>query len=273
MASKEYEAKFLDIDRDEMRERLKRMGAELIHEKKKYVRAVFHRCKGDFRGYARIRDENGKVTMTVKIYRDPKYPDEYEITIKESFEKGLEFLKALGLEQKAFQETYREKWSHPLVHEITFDDVPGLPTYMEIDATTESDLNEMIEKLELDTSKMRFGAFDATFEEYYGIPIDEINDHTPSLTFSNILKEIKPRKNKELLEKIAKSYQETNERTKSNHNGKLSKKVSHSDRRTNNRKPPKKIVIHKQDQQGGSHYDKYIKYKEKYLCLKQRLGN
>ena len=93
-----------------------------------------------------------------------------------------------------------------MAHKITFDYVPGLPLYMEIDCTSEKNLNKLIEKLDLDKSKMRFGAFDATYEEYYGIEKDVINNKTSSLTFKNIMKEIKPKKNKDLLKKIHKSY-------------------------------------------------------------------
>lgn len=204
--SKEYEAKFLDIDKEQMIQKLKQIGAEKVHSKTKYIRAVFKRCTDEVRGYARIRDENGTITMTVKLYTDPKFPEEYEITIKDSFETGINFLKALGLKQKAFQETYREKWSHELAHEITFDDIPGLPTYMEIDCTGEDNLNKLIDMLNLDRSKMRFGAFDATYNEYYGIDKNIINDHTPFLTFKNIINEIKPLKNQELLNKIYSGY-------------------------------------------------------------------
>lgn len=78
--------------------------------------------------------------------------------------------------------------------------------YMEIDCTSEEKLNKLIEKLELDKSKMRFGSFDNTYEEYYGISKDVINNNTPSLTFKNIMKEIKPKKNLDLLKKVYKTY-------------------------------------------------------------------
>ena len=55
---------------------------------------------------------------------------------------------------------------------------------------------------------MRFGAFDATYNEYYGIPKDVLNDKTSSLTFKNIIREIKPTKNKELLRKMQKMYKD-----------------------------------------------------------------
>ena len=206
--SKEYEAKFLDIDAAKARIKLKTIGAKLVHRRKRYTRMVFKRCTDEVRGFARVRNEGGVVTMTVKLYKDPKFPEEYEVTIHDDFDKGASFLKALGLEVKAFQETYREKWSHPLVHEITFDEIPGIPVYMEVDCTGENKLNKVIRLLELDKTKMRFGAFDATYNEYYGIPKDVLNDKTPSLTFKNIIREIKPTKNKELLRKMQKMYKD-----------------------------------------------------------------
>lgn len=204
---KEYEAKFLDIDVSAMKEKLKAIGATQVHKNIKYIRSAFGLCNTD-KGYVRVRAEGDKVTMTSKLYKDPKFPEEFEITIKEDFDTGLKFLQSIGTVEKAFQETFREKWSHPDVHEIVFDTIPGIPTYMEIDCTSEEDLIRMVEKLNLDKSRMRFGAFDKTYQEYYGIEPSVINNTTPSLTFNNITKEIFPTINKELLEKVAKEQQD-----------------------------------------------------------------
>jgi len=154
-----------------MREKIKKLGGTLIHENKRYIRAVFHLCNSDKEkvahgGFVRVRDEAGKVTITCKIYNNKDYPDEYEVNVKEDFNTAKSLLEALNLKMKAFQETKREKWTLPdkEVHEVTFDTVPGLPTYMEIDCTTEDALNKTIEKLDLDKNKMRFGSFDRTYE-------------------------------------------------------------------------------------------------------------
>jgi adenylate cyclase class IV len=203
---KEYEAKFLDINYKKMCKILKEIGAKKLHKLKMFRRKVYFLCDAKIKGYARVRDEGGPITMTSKIYIDPKFPEENEVEIKGTFEDGCNFIESLGLKQKAYQQTYREKWTHKLAHEITFDYIPGIPMYMEVDCRTEDNLNKLIDTLKLDKSKMRFGAFDATYEEYYGITKDTINNNTPSLTFKNILKEIKPLKNKELLNKIYKTY-------------------------------------------------------------------
>ena len=79
---------------------------------------IFKRCeeKGDKPGFVRIRDEGDKVTMTTKVFENIKFPQEHEVTIGESFDQGLKFLRSIGLEEKSYQETIREKWSHPLAH-------------------------------------------------------------------------------------------------------------------------------------------------------------
>jgi adenylate cyclase class IV len=203
---KEYEAKFLDIDYKKMCKKLKEIGAKRVHKTKMFQRKVYNLCDPNIKGFGRVRDEAGTVTMTTKVFIDPKFPEEKEIEICGTFDDGCKFIESLGMKPRAYQQTYREKWTHKIAHEITFDCVPGLPMYMEIDCTSEEKLNQMIEKLELDKSKMRFGSFDNTYEEYYGVTKQVINTITPSLTFKNILKEIKPKKNKELLKQVFKTY-------------------------------------------------------------------
>jgi adenylate cyclase class 2 len=210
---KEFEAKFLEIDVSKVRNKLKEMGGKLVHPNIRYVRSVYYRCgilKSKISSYARVRDEGNGVTITVKIFNDPDYPDEYEIHSSEDFDTTRQLMLALNLREKAFQETYREKWAMPSikgVHEIVFDTIPGLPPYMEIDCTDKDTLFRMIDELKLDQTKMRFGAFDRVYEEYYGIPRDVINLRTKSLTFKNIHNEIKPKKNKSLLLKLHKEYE------------------------------------------------------------------
>ena len=205
----EFEAKFLDIDINKIKKKLAEIGAKMVHPMKKYVRSVYFMCDRNIKGYVRIRDEGGKVYLTAKKYsKSAKFPEEFELSINQDFNRAMDFFDAIGLVKKAFHESYREKWEHSLAHEITFDTVPGLPTYMEIDCDSKEKLNNLIDLLNLDKSKMRFGAYDKTYNEYYGIPTEVINDQTPFLTFKNIINEIKPTKNKDLLAKIASKQKE-----------------------------------------------------------------
>jgi hypothetical protein len=187
-------------------------------------RSVFHLCNSKIKGYARVRDDGFGVSMTSKTYANEKFPEENEVQIKDDYETGVKFMLSLGLEIKAEQESYREKWTHDLAHEITFDTLPGLPTWMEVDCTSEENLNKLVELLQLDKSKMRFGAFDLTYNEYYGIERDVINNKTPSLTFANITKEIRPIKNEELLKELHKKHLVSGGKKKSKRNSKRKSK-------------------------------------------------
>ena len=60
----------------------------------------------------------------------------------------------------------------------------------------------------MDEKNKRFGAFDKTYNEYYGIETDVINDKTASLSFANIESEIKPIKNLDLFAELSKLNKE-----------------------------------------------------------------
>ena len=209
----EYEAKFLDINHDELIKKIKILGAILVQPNTFYRRSVFSLCDIK-RGYVRVRDEGDKTTLTSKIYKNPDYPEEFELEIKDGFEKGKAFLNSLNLNEKAYHETMREKWHLKLskkkndICEIAFDCVPGLPMYVEVECKTESNLNKAIKLLDLGKYEKRYGAYGKTFVEYYGMAETEINNDIKSLTFENIEKELKPyiHKNEELLSRIAKDH-------------------------------------------------------------------
>jgi adenylate cyclase, class 2 len=202
----EYEVKFLDINIVKLKNKLKKLGAKKLHKRILYNRVVFHYPDPNIKGYIRIRNEGGVITMTTKTYKDPKFSDETEIKINDEFNNGVNFLKSINLKQKAYHEQIREKWILPSIkgiHEITIDELPGLPPYCEIDAYDKKSLEKAIKLLNLDETKMRYGAYGKTYNEYYDIPEEEFNDKVESITFKNILNELKPRKNKELLKKIS----------------------------------------------------------------------
>ena len=95
---KEYEFQILDVNVSAMKKKLKEMKGKQVHKNIKMVRSVFNRCNSKIMGFARVRYEGKDITMTVKIYNNVKFPDEYEVTIKEDFETGKKFLEALNLD-------------------------------------------------------------------------------------------------------------------------------------------------------------------------------
>jgi len=214
----EFEAKFLDINKDELIERLKTLGAKMSQPNTLYKRCMYGLCDVK-RGYVRVRDEGNKTTLTAKIYKDSKFPEEYEVTIKDNFENGKAFLSALNLTEKSYHETMREKWVLNLGKsknkennnnecEIAFDSIPGIPLYVEIECKSKKNLNKAIKLLKLNNDKKYFGSYGKCFVEYYGMSENDINNLIPKLTFANIYNELKPyiKKNEDILKNVSKQH-------------------------------------------------------------------
>jgi len=212
----EFEAKFLEINKTDLIEKIKSLGGKLKKGLTLYKRSVFGLCDVK-RGYVRVRDEGDKITMTAKLYKNPKFPEEYELELKNNnnFEQGEAFLQALNLDKKAYHETMREKWTIPKTNgkelcELAIDYIPGLPVYVEVECNSKADLNKCIKMLGLPKDKMMFGAYGQVFVHYYGMTRTDIDNNVPSITFQNIEKELEKyvHKNAELLKDVARTHME-----------------------------------------------------------------
>lgn len=207
----EFEGRILDIDYDKFIEKVKLLGGKLKQKLTLYKRSVFNLCDIK-RGFVRVRDEGDKVTMTAKLYKNPQFPEEYELQLKDSFEHGQAFLEALNLTKKAYHETMREKWSiykrNTELCEIAIDFIPGLPVYAELECKTKKDLQQTAKMLDIPMSQLSYGGYGKVFAHYYDMAENEINNVIPSLTFNNIENEIKKyiHKNEELLGRVAVSH-------------------------------------------------------------------
>ena len=85
----------------------------------------------------------------------------------EDFEKISNFLLAIGLDNKSYQETKRERWELDEV-EVTIDTWPWIPTFVELEGESEESIKEIIKLLELEKNK--------TWEKGERILIQEIYD-------------------------------------------------------------------------------------------------
>jgi len=106
----EYEATFTNIDKEEVRQKLTKLGATLVRGEYLQRRTVFNlprnnEIKG---GWMRIRDEGDKVTMSLKVVDGDKIENQKEacVTVSDYSEAEL-ILTTLGCERKAYQETKR----------------------------------------------------------------------------------------------------------------------------------------------------------------------
>lgn len=181
----EIEAKWLDIDPNLLRKKLSKLGATLEHKEKLMKRKVF-----DFPdlsleahgGWVRVRDEGDKITMSYKQLNDRTVHGTKEVTLKvNDFEKACIFLKDIGLESKSYQETKREKWILGDC-EITIDTWPWIPTFVEIEAPNEKELQNISSKLDLEWKAAMHGSVETAYMNYYNVGEKEV-DHWDTITF------------------------------------------------------------------------------------------
>lgn len=166
----EYEAKFLDIDKDEVRSRLSAAGAELKRPEFLQKRWVFElpEVKRSRNNFMRVRDEGGTITMTWKEFAGTEIdnPKEIEIIV-DSFDKAVEILTQIGCVPSSFQESYRELW-HLGDAKITIDTLPFYPPFAEVEGASEEIVREASLKTDFDYSKALFCGVSKLFKTKYG---------------------------------------------------------------------------------------------------------
>lgn len=182
----EYEAKFINVDKDKVRQSLKKAGAQLVKPECLYKRAVFFLPKGHEieGGWLRVRDEGDKTTMSLKATTNGKIDTPKEVMlVVDNYDKARQLLSEIGCIEKAYQETKREIWQLGDV-EITIDEWPYLEPYVEIEGASEESVKKAANLLGFDYSKALFGAADQVISQKYGIPEDAINNEIQRIVFN-----------------------------------------------------------------------------------------
>lgn len=173
----EYEAKFLNVDKDVMRARLAAARATLVRPEYLQRRIPFD-LPGDRRSkdsWLRVRDEGDKVTLSLKAVDGDRIEDQREICITiDSFDEGVKLLDAIGCERKSYQETKRELWSFDGA-DVTIDEWPFLEPFVEIEAPSEAAVRTAAEKLGFDYTRAVFGSAGKLYFMKYGVWPDTVN--------------------------------------------------------------------------------------------------
>lgn len=164
----EIEAKFLNINHDQIRQRLREAGATLEKPMRLMRRTVFDypdgRIEHDW-GRLRVRDEGDKITITFKNRGKDQYSNEIETTVG-SYEVMLELLQAIGLKAVSVQETKRETWHYQNV-EVVLDEWPWVKPFMEIEGKSEPDIQACAAVLGLDWKQAAFGSAETAYRAEY----------------------------------------------------------------------------------------------------------
>lgn len=179
----EYEAKFLDVDKDEVRGRLRAVGATLERPEFLQRRWVLDLPgeKNTREAFVRVRDEGGIVTLTWKDYPGGviNHPKEIEVVV-DDFEKTVELLTQLGCVARSYQENYRELW-HLDDAKVTIDSWPFIEPFVEVEGADESVVEKTSKKANFDWGAAIFSGVNRVYKMKHGdhVMIREM----PQLTF------------------------------------------------------------------------------------------
>jgi Adenylate cyclase, class 2 (thermophilic) len=188
----EIEAKFLDVDHDALRAKLKELGAECVQPMRLMKRKNYDFSDGRLRkvgGWVRLRDEGGKVTLSYKQLKDRTLLGTQEVSVAvNDFESADALLQAIGLKVKTYQETRRESWRLD-EFEIELDEWPWVKPFVEIEGPDEAGLKDLAVKLGLGWDKVCHGSVEIVYRAEYDVTDDDINT-IPVATFEAPVPEI-----------------------------------------------------------------------------------
>lgn len=165
----EIEVKFLDIDVEQMRERLLATGAVLQHPMRLMKRALIeepHHVQEN--SFIRIRDEGDKVTLTFKRRSLPDAETtidstkEIETTVGD-FDTTVMIFAEAGWQYTTMQESRRETWTLDGA-EVVIDEWPWINPSLEIEAVSEKIVQDVADKLQFDWKDAIFGSVDVIYE-------------------------------------------------------------------------------------------------------------
>lgn len=181
----EYEATFTNIDKENVRSRLRNAGASLVKEEFLQKRTTFNPPKDSpiKNSWVRVRDEGDKVTASIKALHGDAIEDQKEIDIEvNDYNLTVKIFESLGCTFRAYQETKRELWSIDGV-DVTIDTWPFLESFVEVEGKNEKEVKEVSKKLGFDYSRALFCAVATLYNKKYGVPIKVINEETPKIVF------------------------------------------------------------------------------------------
>lgn len=174
----EIEATFTNIEPEEIRKRLIRIGAELRQLERLMRRKVYDYPDKKLRkigGWIRLRDEGDKITLAYKQLFDRTIYGTKEISVPVGdFDRAAQFLTAIGLEAKSYQETKRESW---LVGEteVEIDTWPWIPSFVEIEGRDEAIVKDVAGKLGFDWNTAKHGSVENIYQEIYDVTEEEVD--------------------------------------------------------------------------------------------------
>lgn len=171
----EYEARVLEVNKDELEKKLKSLGAEKIADFN-YRRRVYDFNPRSDGKWIRLRTDGNKTTLTLKEIKSKEIDGTIENEIEVSdFDATDIILNKLGYKAHTYQENKRTRYLLDGV-EIDIDTWPYIPTYVEIEGKSTKQVKEMIKKLGFDQNKVTSIDVQEVFKQFYNIDIAKMEE-------------------------------------------------------------------------------------------------
>ena len=174
MENREIEVRFLEINKDELIKKLIELGAEdkgedLLEETIIYDKELKWRDEGG--KLMKLRTRKGKTVLTYKHHFEHSATGTEEIEFEVSDAKAAEILlETIGYPGYRHQQKYR----HTFVLDGVIFDIdtwPRVPTYVELEGSSEEVLKATAQKVELNWNKVVLENPRVVIEKTYNIPV------------------------------------------------------------------------------------------------------
>ena len=177
MSHIEYEVRVLEINVDEIKSKLESLGA-ILQEDVTQKRYVYDFNPVDPNKWIRLRTNGTKTTLTIKQIESSNIDGTKEMEIVvEDFDTTNEILNELGYKARNAQENKRIKYDLNGV-EVDIDSWPMIPTYLEVEGSSEEEVYKTLELLGIDKDKATSLDVTGIYKDIYNIDIMKISNLT-----------------------------------------------------------------------------------------------
>jgi adenylate cyclase, class 2 len=170
----EYEARVLEIDPEQMKQKIVSCGGKSVRESlmQRYVYSI---DKQDLNRFIRLRDTGFEVTLTYKeIKHDGIDGTEETELVVDDFDKTDEFLGRLGYQEKWYQENFRSSFQLEGAR-LEIDRWPMIPPYLEMEADSYEEVIRIAALLGFQEDQL-IGENTLKIYAHYGINLKKIKD-------------------------------------------------------------------------------------------------
>ena len=170
----EYEVRVLEIDVDSIKKKLETVGAKFEWDRvqKRYVYDFIPKVDSK---WIRLRTNGVKTTLTIKDLVTSKIDGTRELEVEvDDFDNTNRILEELGYVHRNYQENRRIQYKLNGV-EIDIDSWPMIPTYLEIEGSSEEEVYKTLDILGINKDSITTRDVEGIYNDY-GFDVMEIKD-------------------------------------------------------------------------------------------------